>query len=460
MVKKKIVSNSYFGTGFLSPKGPSPFIIGKTKGPSKTNFNFFPMQKKVVKSKQVNSFKVTPIQFFAPHSKTKGKGIGMNWYNSKQKKNKNSIFSPFAGHPFKDSDKDKVIDIFDCSPHNPKKDSFIGNIGKAASSAVQSVAKAVAPVTKAVSKTYTSIDKSIGGILPGGAAVSAPVKAAVTKAVTTVAAVSKATGGAVGIGSGGIGLVSAQTAVKAVTPTAPEKTTTTSSTPSLITPTLNLLPTATASNKNKSGATTSTIIPAVSLGSTRSIDYTDLTGTSIGTATITGKGAWEEPIPTMTVPPKTPAPSTPRYSEDPYYVAKQQAPAEVIQYETSAPLTIKGVQALLQPISQRVIRPETEKTLPTIAGAVEIDPEQLIYLTKDRYAKYPLILNLNPYEKKRPAYVNAALMKLNPRITYNPNLPTRLSIIAPIGTTKEMAMTNIGAPGGKYAEYVIKMPSA
>lgn len=135
-------------------------------------------------------------------------------------------------------------------------------------------------------------------------------------------------------------------------------------------------------------------------------------------------------------------------------------PEPEVQYIEPAPATLKDVQAFLQPLSQRMTKPEYDKALPQIAGAVEISPEQLPYVTGDKYAKYPLILNINPMDRKKPAFVTSELMRLNPRITYNRNIPTRLSIIAPIGTTKEVAMTNIGAPGGKFAEYVIKMPSA
>jgi hypothetical protein len=615
MVKKKISSNLYLRnvkTDFLSPKVSSmkrvkttttPFIISTKLKNSQTtpfmvgtihnqrlkasqNINFFPVQKKSG-AKQTSSVSFIPKkspkfvptqQFLSPYSsKTskKVKRIDMNWIQAKQK---NTRLNPWG-----DADKDGVINMFDCHPYDPNREGFFQNVGKAASQAAAAVAKAVAPaakaVTKAVTTTYTNIDKSIGGVLPGGAPVSAPVakaatavvKAATTPAVNVAKAVSSgytAVDRAVGGGLPGGAPVSATTPAVSIASTVSKGYTaldkavggilpggapvSISLTPSVTTPAkVSIIPNIVPSivTPTKPTAVLKPIVSVPTISQKVSGAYTALDialggilpggvpsgGAKAGGAGGGGGGGRATPTPVIDI--KTPkdaftpgrtwesikkenAPSylttTPTYDSttgvytdaygnkssmekapkgatlvggggttyiksvqiekvgkekkkelpeeetvyDYYYPPSEEYIEPEPEYITAPPSTIKDVQAYLQPITQRILRPEYEKALPQIAGAVEIEPEQLPFVTADKYAKYPLILNINPMDRRRPAFITSALMKLQPRITYNRDIPTRLSIIAPTGTAKEIAMTNIGAPGGKYVEYVIKMPTA
>jgi hypothetical protein len=80
---------------------------------------------------------------------------------------------PYAARPFRDSDKDGVVNIFDCRPGDKKKQGILHT-------GTQVAMSVLAPVTKG----YAAVDKAMGGILPGGVPAPKKVTAVAAKPMT------------------------------------------------------------------------------------------------------------------------------------------------------------------------------------------------------------------------------------------------------------------------------------
>jgi hypothetical protein len=429
-----------------------------------------------------NPFALTPAKSFGvktsispflgiPKTSTKKTNKkNMDWYQAKKRYPKLN--------PYSDADRDGVPNIIDCKPFNSKRHGIISSIGSS------------------ISKAYTNVDRAVGGILPGGApsssapkttytATPVPAKTSGGSSTSTGSSSSSSTkssggtssstkpsvgssGGSGGGSGGGSSSSIFETPTSALTPaltsTKPSVGTSTSQSSSVSTkPSVESKvyysstpgwkpsdPSATVIYIDKSGKTT-----GQSYGTTSSvaagIDVTATGKTSSGgyvnigseLVKVTKNASYTPDIKSIV---------TPRENiQQPTY----QSEAAI---EQARPLNLGEINKILQPLAaQKSLRPEVQGAIPTIAGAVEITPEELPYLLQTKAKSYPMILNLNPLEKKRPSFVTSELLRLNPRITYNKNMPTRLSILAPVGTEKEVQMTGAGATG-RYAEYVIKMP--
>lgn len=508
---KKISPNFYMGnvkTDFLSPKVPglkkvkttsfglgpiikirtvknvvSPFMtapVTSKKINISKKINFIPAQKKqssitkrinssLVPKQQSKSKFIPQVQFLSPYPQKGGKKVArkdMNWYQAKQRNPKLN--------PFGDADKDKVINMFDCHPYDPRKDGLIGNIGSSISKGASSIAKAVsAPVVKAattvastVSKVYTSIDKSLGGALPGGVAPTSSAAKTVEKALTSA-------------------LAPAATISKAITGTVPQKTGTGTGTPTISTP----IPTAPTPLPNiivkgEKITTPSTISPAAApqkptitsspqslsqkiTGAYTAIDKS-IGGILPGGAPLFGgtgggggggRGGTSTPTTTsMTIiePTKVQAPwdilviKKPEPPPQPPPIKEVGPPRE--RYYEPAPvaaplLTAEDVRGFFRETAGKYYRADRFRP-ENITATAEITAQQLpdIGIQTALRGRYPMILNINPNERtKIPDYILA----LKPTIIYTTNLPTRLAIMAP-GT---------GTASKEYTEYTMRISS-
>jgi hypothetical protein len=461
----------------------------KLKAPQK--INFFPTHKKSSIKQMNNNFSFIPKkspkfvpaqQFLSPYaSKTakKVKRIDMNWIQAKQK---NTRLNPWG-----DADKDGVVNMFDCHPYDPKRDGVFSTIGKGISNVASGIAKAAAPTVAKVATTVSNAEKAVAKALTPVAKVVVPVVLAspVGKVATTIATTltpktttstsNKTSATTPSISSGGGG---SSGGVSSGATTKPEISTTSTSigggggggrsssstTPvvedkltSIITPKDNVFTTTTPE--------TTPIKLAPGTGGTydaRSGTYTDAQGNKSSMQKAPSGSTLIGPYKSSVYsPPKIKAPVPEPIQPKPKIRYVYEPAQEIVE---PAPLTLQGVNELLRPFAQRINQPGVERNFPTnISSAYEITPEELSYLmptiTGARGApKYPLILNINPLEKKRPAFITSALLKLQPRITYSTSIPTRLSVITPTGTEKEMSRTSPTTASSRYVEYVIKMP--
>jgi len=498
-------------TDFLSPRVPNLKKVKTTAfglGPVK-KINFMPAKTKkgsvhkqisaslVLPTKKVKF--VSPEQFLTPYPKKGGKKVNkknMNWFQAKQKFPKLN--------PFGDADKDKVINMFDCKPFDPKHDGIISSAKAAASKVGSAVGSAAKSVSTAAKQAYTSVDKSLGGALPGGAkptssaakavekvltvaaspvsAVSSATKAATTAAKTTINKISSGGGGGGGRGTTTPKMsgITGGTITGGTTETITETTTTPSETPKIT-----LFGGGTAGGKSErgmgglTGATTTVETKGTFgkvAGKVGQVVYNAADIVTLGT--LPGgvfKPAWDlgniysyadtkyagGELPGGALSPqlttsainlqqekKTPerhvdifTTPEPETKELPPKPKERERERETI----SIPATI-NVKSFFQDTAGKYYsggrwRPHN------ITAMADIQPVQLSLIGLDTLGNrdVPLILNINPLEgTKIPDYILA----LRPTIIYTTELPTRLAIMTP----------KVGGTGAKeYTQYNLRI---
>ena len=99
---------------------------------------------------------------------------------SHKKSSRKLIFFPNAGHPFRDSDRDGVINLFDCQPQNKRKQG-----------ALHTGAQMAVSVLKPVQQAAQTVSGAVGGFLFGTPNPIKKTTAIVSKAVPIIATVSR-----------------------------------------------------------------------------------------------------------------------------------------------------------------------------------------------------------------------------------------------------------------------------
>jgi len=447
---------------------------------SNPKINIFSIPKKT-KNKNIFAPKINPKfitsqQFLSPYPSKKTKNVAkkdMNWIQAKQR-------NPRL-HPFKDYDKDGVPNVFDCKPYDKNRQGILKNIAS-------SITKAVAPVTKAVATTYAKVDKAVfAGALPGGAPKTSTTT---TTAKTTPATPTTTTTPTSSSSSSSSKLFKDAGLTKETTTTKSPTSSSSSSSSNLfkdagLTKEVEIDLSKPASIENETKKATSSSKPFFPIKNIFTLPtptiypisrpptydsktgiYTDAQGnkTSIKTApsdAILIGGGWPYYNPEVIKKPEPPRIDSVKPEKYEYEYEYKYEPLP--QPQLTQPQKMLSRQELfqgLESLKERIAPQATQANIPQISEAYEISPEQLFEsdILKGKFVKYPLILNINPLERGRGRFITKELMRLQPRITYSTQIPTRLSIVAPIGTKQQVAMARSGLVGSKYAEYIITIP--